>query len=51
MDFKENVINLFNILALPRAQLFGPRGPDFARGPLIEDLWPTWYTGHKIMQN
>ena len=37
MDFKENTINLFSILALPTGQSFGLRGPDLSRGPLIED--------------
>jgi len=40
MDFKENVINFFSILALLAGQLLGLRGPDLARGPLIKDLWP-----------
>jgi len=40
MDFKENVINLFRILVLLRGPIVWPsplRGPDLARGLLIED--------------
>src|SRR6218665_3323566 len=37
MNFKENVINFFSILALLRGPIVWLRGPDLARGPLIED--------------
>jgi len=44
MELKENVINFFSILRCSAGQLFGLRGPDLARGPLIEDLWSMVWT-------
>ena len=40
MDFKETVINFFSISRCSAGQLFGLRGPDLARRPIIEDPWP-----------
>jgi len=39
MDFKENVKIYSAFWCCSAGQLFGLRGPDLARGPLIEDLW------------
>ena len=36
MDFKENVINFFSLLALLRGPI---AWPDLPRGPLIEHPW------------
>jgi len=35
--FRQDVVNFFSILRCSVGQLFSLHGPDFGRGPLIED--------------